>query len=348
VTDFGLAGQYTVELQVQPESAGLIQINTISPEVYPWSGTYFSGVPIRMEAKGTGNYVFDGWEANAIIKDVKNPVIEADVKINGYKFIAKFKLKTPEEAIAISEINYNSGEAFPSGDWIELYNYGGTAIDLNNWYLSDSDLSHKWVIAGTILLQPNERLVLASDLSKFNVVYPNVKNVLGSFGFGLGTPSDFPQLYNSAGKLVAGVSYSTQAPWPTGPFDKGMTLELKNPNLNLSLASNWFEGCIGGSPGAAYSKCTIAGNDLISSNSQARLYPNPATDQIHILLPTDVYKQQLNCRIYDVMGKEIRIESVSPDSQNTIQFEVSGLRSGIYVVKLSGENYQQSLKFVKR
>jgi len=347
VSNFKLAGQYNIELQVRPANAGVIQINTISPEVYPWIGTYFSGNPIKMEAKGTGNYVFDGWEANAIIKDVKNPVIDADVKNNGYKFIAKFKLKTPDDAIAISEINYNSGEAYPAGDWIELYNYGTTAKDLNNWYLTDSDPSHKWVIAGTLILQPNERLILAADLSKFSAVYPNVKNVLGSFEFGLGTPNDFPQIYNSEGKLVAGVNYNSLAPWPGGAVDKGMTLELKDVTLNLSLASNWFEGCIGGSPGLPYSKCTIAGNDLFSTTSQARLYPNPASDQIHIILPAFSDNQGLSCRIYDVMGKEVSIESISSDSQNTIQIPVSGFRTGIYVVKLSGENFQQSLKFVK-
>jgi hypothetical protein len=189
---------------------------------------------------------------------------------------------------------------------------------------------------------------LASDLAKFNAVYPNVKNVLGSFGFGFGTPNDFPQLFNSSGILVAGVNYSSQAPWPTGAFDKGMTLELKDANLNLSSASNWFEGCVGGSPGMANSKCIIAGNDLISATNQARLYPNPASDMIHILLPSVSDNQEISCRIYDVMGKEVRTEPIYAYSQNTIQIPVAGFRSGIYVVKLSGENFQQSLKFVKQ
>jgi hypothetical protein len=122
---------------------------------------------------------------------------------------------------------------------------------------------------------------------------------------------------------------------------------LKVVTLNLSLASNWFEGCIGGSPGLAYSKCTIAGNDLISSTSKARLYPNPASDLIQIILPSFSENQEITCRIYDVMGLEVKIEPVHKDSRSTIQIQISGFRSGIYVVKLSGENYQQSLKFIK-
>ena len=177
-----------MELQVLPAEAGLIQVNTITPQVYPWTGVYFTGVPIKIEAKGTGNYVFDTWEPNIYIKDVKNPVIETDIKLSGYKFIAHFKLKAPEQAIAISEVNYVSGDLFPASDWVELYNYGQNALDLTGWYLTDSEATHKWVIPGSILLQSGERIVLASNLAKFSAVYPNVKNVIGSFDFGLGTP----------------------------------------------------------------------------------------------------------------------------------------------------------------
>ena len=347
VSNFTLAGQYTVELQVQPENAGVIQTNTIFPEVYPWSGVYFAGVPIKMEAKGLGNYVFDGWVANSFIKDTKNPVIEADVKVNGYKFVAKFRLQTPADAITISEINYSSDEVYPAGDWIELYNYGQTAKDLTGWYLTDSDKTHKWVIPGAVFLQAGESLVLASDQSKFSFVYPNVKNVLGSFGFRLGSPTDSVQIFDRKDQLIAGVKYSNLSPWPTGAYDQGMTLELKDPNLNLNLASNWFDGCVGGSPGAAYTKCLINGISTPAEGSIAVLYPNPASDLIYIVLPSVSDNQDISCRIYDVMGKEVKTETVSEDSKNTIQIEVSGFRSGIYVVKLSGDNFQQSLKFVK-
>ena len=348
VSNFKVAGQYNIELQVQPANAGLIQVNTISPEVYPWTGTYFSGVPIRMEAKGTGNYVFDGWVTNTIIKDVKNPVIDADVKISGYKFIAKFRLQTPADAVTISEINYNSGEEYQAGDWIELYNYGQSAKDLSNWYLTDSDETHRWVIPGAVILQANERLVLASDLSKFKLAYPNVKNVLGSFGFGLGSTKDSVQIFDRTDQLIAGFEYSNLSPWPTGAFGQGMTLELKDPNLNLNLASNWFDGCVGGSPGTEYTKCLINGISTPSEGSIATLYPNPASDLIHIILPAVSDNQAINCRIYDMMGKEVRTEPIKADSQNTIQIELSSFRSGVYVVKLSGDNFQQSLKFVKR
>ena len=346
LSNFNLSARYTLELQVQPENAGVVQINTISPEVYPWRGVYFAGVPIKMEAKGTGDYVFDGWEPNSFIKDLKNPVIETDVKISGYKFIAKFKKVTPVQAIAISEINYNSGEAYPAGDWIELYNYGQTTINLTGWYLSDSDTTHKWVIGGDVSMLPNNRLVLASNKSKFSAVYPTIKNVIGSFEFGLGTPSDSVLLFDSSGKLMAGLQYNSESPWPTEANGTGKTLELKDPGINLNFSANWFAGCLGGSPGTAYLKCTT-GTDPSLEILAAKLYPNPATDQINIVLPTAIQSKKLTCRVFDIMGKEMKVEQLGEGAQNILKFSVSAFPKGIYIVQLSDGSLHQSMKFVK-
>jgi hypothetical protein len=348
VSNFKLGGKYTIELKVQPADAGVIQINTISPEEYPWSGVYFAGNPIRMEAKGTGNYVFDGWEPNAIIKNPANPVIESDVKISGYQFIAKFRLQRPETAVTISEINYNSGEEFAAGDWVELYNYGESIADLTGWYLSDSENDHQWIIPGQVVLEPNQRLVLASDKSKFSSVYPGVSNVLGSFGFGLGSLSDSVRLFDSTGKLIAGLKYSNQSPWPSEPFDQGKTLELKNPDINLSLAANWFAGCTGGSPGTAYQNCNTTSAEGLPELAAARLFPNPAGNLINIVLPSSAASGRMNLRIYDLLGKMVKAETFDSAFQNRIQMNIADLQDGIYVVQLTDGTNRHSLKFVKQ
>jgi len=347
VTNFGLTGKYTIEIQVQPENAGVVQVNSISPEVYPWTGVYFSGVPIKLEAKGMGDYIFDGWEPSNYINDVNNPVANIDMKITGTRFIAKFKKVAPVQAITISEINYNSGAEFPASDWIELFNCGQTTINLAGWYLTDSDRTHKWEITGTINILPNNRLVLASNKSKFDAVYPGVKNVLGSFEFGLGTPSDSVQLFDSSNKLIAGVQYKSEAPWPTDANGTGKTLELKDPSISLNLSANWFAGCTGGSPGTAYVNCTV-GIDPSLEVLTARLYPNPATDQVNIVLPSAINAQKITCRVFDLMGKEERALEVASGSQNRLILSVTGFNQGIYIIQLSDGSYHQTLKFVKQ
>lgn len=347
ISHFGLQGKYTMELQVLPAEAGQIQVNTITPQVYPWTGVYFTGVPIKMVAKGTGNYVFDYWEPNVYIKDTKNPVIETDIKLTGYQFIAHFKFKAPEQAITISEVNYVSGDLYPASDWVELQNYGTNALDLTGWYMTDSEATHKWVFPGSIILQSGERLVLASNLAKFSAVYPNVKNVIGSFDFGLGTPTDQVKIYNSSNQLMAGMEYSNAAPWPTGPFDQGMTLELKDPNVDLNNPLNWMEGCKGGSPGAAYIKCGTA-NIASADRIKVSLYPNPATDLINLVWPADFNGQKITIQVFDRLGKLVKTFTELSAGQNSIEIPVSDLVEGVYMVRISNGQEFQVLKFVKK
>jgi hypothetical protein len=273
--------------------------------------------------------------------------LETDVKVSGYSFIAKFRKVVPERAITISEINYNSGVELPASDWIELFNCGQTTMDITGWYITDSDRSHKWVIPGTVSVLPGNRLVLASNLSKFNAVYPNIKNVLGSFEFGLGTPSDSVQLFDSSDKLIAGVKYSSDLPWATEANGTGKTLELKDASISLNLSANWFAGCIGGSPGTAYINCNTATNPSLEVFTP-KLYPNPANDQVNIVLPITINAQKMTCRIFDTMGKEMRAETLQPGSQNILKYSVSGFPQGIYIVQLSDGSLQQNLKFVKQ
>jgi len=346
VSNFGLTGKYTIDLQVIPENSGEIRINSITPEVYPWNGVYFAGIPIRIEAVGSGNYIFDGWEPNKFISDLNNPVIEADVKVTGYSFIAKFRKQRPDEAITISEVNYSSSDIFPTTDWVELYNYGQNEIDLTGWYVRDENPEHKWVLIGSNILNPGARLVLASNINKFNNNYPEVQNVMGSFDFGLGSPSDSVLIFDNNNKLICGFQYSILYPWPTEAYDRGLTLELKNPDHDLNSPSNWFAGCLGGSPGVEYSQC---GPHLANETYDARLfsiYPNPAVDEINIVMPEQFNQQKITCRIFDLMGKEV-INEVFQADNNQLSLSVSNLTEGIYVVQIRCGNTQQNLKFVK-
>jgi len=348
VSNFGFSGQYSLELGVKPVNKGFIKINTITPVEYPWTGIYFSGNPITLEAKGIGNYVFDSWEPNTYISNIYSSVITVDPKASGYKFIANFKVQTPAQAIAISEINYSSSAVFPTSDWVELYNYGSSSTDLTGWYIRDEKADHKWVLLGSYIIKPGERLVLASDINNFNDTYPNVQNVMGSFVFGLGTPSDSVQLFNSANKLISGVKYRTTSPWPTGAFDLGMTLELKDPNSDINVAENWFAGCVGGSPGLPYTQCNALGLSSATDKFTAELYPNPATDEINLVLGPEMSNQNLSVVILDVMGKNVFQETFNAASQTELEIPISNLADGVYILQLSNGNYQQNLKFVKR
>lgn len=63
-TSFGLQGQIECTLDVFPPNAGHVRISTIAPEPLPWSGIYFKGCPVEIEAVAATGWIFDHWDEN--------------------------------------------------------------------------------------------------------------------------------------------------------------------------------------------------------------------------------------------------------------------------------------------
>lgn len=65
---YDLEGPYQVTFNVEPPGAGTIRINSITPESYPFSGTYYGGIDTELEAIGNNEpgeepvWLFSHWE----------------------------------------------------------------------------------------------------------------------------------------------------------------------------------------------------------------------------------------------------------------------------------------------
>ena len=95
VTEFNLEKKVVISLAVFPDTLGEIQLNTIKPTSYPWSGTYFDGVPIQATAMAKPGYRFSHWEPNAFISDTLNPIFEGNISQTNTLFKAHFE-KIPD------------------------------------------------------------------------------------------------------------------------------------------------------------------------------------------------------------------------------------------------------------
>jgi hypothetical protein len=67
---FHLGELLTIELHNQP-GGGVIQINTIKPDVYPWKGKYFEDATITLSAVPSQNYRFVKWTDSSLEKSSK-------------------------------------------------------------------------------------------------------------------------------------------------------------------------------------------------------------------------------------------------------------------------------------
>lgn len=158
------------------------------------------------------------------------------------------------QSIAISELNFNSDSTTTSGDWLELVNYGSSAVDLNGWALKDeSDLN--LYLFPSVSLSAGARLVVVNDSAKFSQAHPFISNYIGQFSFSFGNDGDQVRLFDNSGSQQQFIEYADSSPWYRAADGTGRTLEKSDPALDPNDPANWFVGCMFGSPGFAFAAC---------------------------------------------------------------------------------------------
>lgn len=251
VSEFGLAGQVNLTLNVSPAGAGRIQISTITPGTYPWSGIYFNGNPVTLTAIPNPGYTFDHFRSNVVINsnDFNQSVTYNFTSTD--QITAYFTGSSSSPLLTLSEINYNSSAALNAGDWVELHNYGSFDLDISGWKLKDEEDHHVFTIPVGTVIPAGGYYVLAEDMDKFSDIYPAVNNVTGPLNFNLSNQGELIRIYNHQDVLYLSVFYQNTAPWPLLADGQGYTCERSGTTNDPNNGANWFSGCIGGSPGTA-------------------------------------------------------------------------------------------------
>ena len=247
--EFGLVKPVDVTLEVYPKEAGTITISTITPESLPWKGVYFDGAPVKVVAHPNPGYTFLEWDTNPFIADsIKN---QEDVVLNlsdSTTLRALFVGQAESIELALSELNFNPENTLDGGNWIEIYNKGNSTLDLSGYTLRSNDHWDVFKIPQGTKLAAKSYLVLTQDLASFKSVYPAVNAVIGNVKFAWENDLDSIVLLNTVGDTVLTFGYFGYE-LPLSADGWGRTVEFK-------LDSNqWFAGCVGGSPGEAFSPC---------------------------------------------------------------------------------------------
>jgi hypothetical protein len=256
-SDFSLAGQVNVTLQVSPANAGYIKISTIIPSSLPWSGVYFNGNPVVITAHANPGYTFDHWNPNALIPLSTTASINLNIT-SSETFTAVFTGSPQTANIVISEVNYNSDNGFDSGNWIELWNPTATEIDLTGYYLQRATPYQKIEMQNNLKLSANELIVIANDKTKFLEAYPSfdTNQLFISPLLDLDNKGDSIKLYNQYKTLLFNFTYNDSLPWKRAADGTGRTMELKETEFaNFLLPSSWRTSCMYGTPGTIHQPC---------------------------------------------------------------------------------------------
>jgi len=136
---YDVEGPFEIIVDVQPANAGTVKINTIEPQVYPWSGDYFTGVDFTLEAIAAENYQFVNWEVNinAVLPSLNDSIASLSFTLGPDIIVAHFEeivqiadtrltvVVSPEGA---GEVTLN-GAAISSIPYLDYY-FDGSAIEL--------------------------------------------------------------------------------------------------------------------------------------------------------------------------------------------------------------------------
>ncbi len=99
---FGLQAPCSLALSVAPEQGGSIRLNSLtirSTTATPWSGLYFKGHPIRLEAQPAPGFRFEAWDG---LGDFKTNVLI--LSLNGdFALTARFSAAAPDQPRLIVE-----------------------------------------------------------------------------------------------------------------------------------------------------------------------------------------------------------------------------------------------------
>ena len=352
--EFDLPNQNQIILDIVPDGSGKIKLNSLNI-IDRWTGHYFPNVPIKITAIPEPGYSFLGW---AQYPDSASNMTISDF-INNSSYTAMFTQNgiSPDTTIVINEINYNSSSSLDPEDWIELYNSGQSDVDISGWLLKDDDDAHSFLIPNGTIIEPLDYLVLAKNIDQFNLVFPEIQNVIGSFDFGLSGGGDQVRLFNLSNTVIDSLEYDDTDPWPTESDGNGPTLELLNPGMDNSIPSSWSFSSDHGSPGGintTFQTLKMANNDLVpESNKIVKLFPNPFNPKLTIDFElTD--DQSAEIQIHNILGQLVFSSSNRPyiRGKHSLVWNFSSnknISSGIFFITLNtvGQSVTKKALYIK-
>ena len=163
--------------------------------------------------------------------------------------------------IVINEIMYNPPESgTDSLEYIELYNNGNSAVNLENHTMVGVNLTFP-----SVVIAPGAYQVIAVKSAAMQSVF-GVSAIQWTSG-GLSNSGETVALISPNGDTLDKVSYLPAAPWPAGANSLGHSIVLCNPNTDNNDPANW-QDC------ATATGVTINGRSVFANPGSASNCPS--------------------------------------------------------------------------
>jgi hypothetical protein len=168
---------------------------------------------------------------------------------------------TGHDRLKITEVMYNPLGGVDAGEFIELWNSSGTAIDIGGWSIEGLGAAagdgsrREFVFADGTRIEEGEVFIVAKDPDHFLSIYGPVARVFGPYPGRLSNSGQELRVKDAGPGFPATVDflrYGSKRPWPERADGLGYSLELTDvhPDRDNDLPGNWRSSLLwGGTPG---------------------------------------------------------------------------------------------------
>jgi hypothetical protein len=214
----------------------------------------------------------------------------------------------------------------PATNSVTLKNFGSSAVNISGyWFCNFPSYGQVSSMTSTVMLNPDEEINIASSV--------NFAVADGEFGlystnsFGSSTAMEDYIQWGSAGHQRESVAVAK------GIWDANTFINVSPP----------FEYTGNGSQDGVAFWSTLSINDL-EQQSTIKLYPNPSNSVLHI--QTQNINSNGTIEVYNLLGKKVLSQQLN--SSETSQINVSNWDDGLYLIKISSENGEDTKRFIKQ
>ena len=144
---------------------------------------------------------------------------------------------TRQEDIVITELMVDPPSGHRDGEFIELYNKGGSSIDLSGWSF---DQGVDFVFPAGTSLGSGSYLVVAANAALTSSAHGGA-NVIGQYDGELSNGGELLSLRDRWGNLADEVHYHTGGSWPQLAGGLGSSMELRHPSMDNSKGTAWAD-----------------------------------------------------------------------------------------------------------
>ena len=263
--------------------------------------------------------------------------------------------------LVIREIMYHPPNNNRDLEYLEIFNAGAETQDLTNWRLNDGvdftfPTGYQLPAGESVVVLSFDPVVSPDKLSAFRSAFSFADSVpllggwtgrLENLGEPLALtrpdapPDDEPEFIPQI--LVDRVHYKPESPWPIEPAGEGYALVRVDPLAFAQDTANWRAQ-------ERYQTPTDTKEPEeeieITEFAVSNVYPNPARETAVFTLAL-VETQNVTIKVYDILGRLVENlhQSVLEGGQaHRFEFGNARLASGVYLVKIVGESFQETRK----